>query len=158
MDRWRKFQRLPWPERWMLIQALIMLPLTALAIQWCGFRRLHAALAFLAYKHHVPGRPHEQTSPYAYAIARMVRAAAWHGPYRANCLQQSLAIWWLLHRQGLASDLRFGVRKEAGRIEVHAWVEYLGRVLNDGDDVYHRFALFDQAIIPLQVTLSSSGR
>ena len=65
--------------------------------------------------------------------------------------RQSLALWWLLRRQGIASDLRLGMRKDASRFEAHAWVEYLGRVLNDRNDVHRRFAPFDRAIVPVQV-------
>ncbi len=61
----------------------------------------------------------------------MVQAAARHGVYSATCLPQSLTLWWLLRRQGIKSDLRFGARKEAGLMEAHAWVELSGIPLNE---------------------------
>jgi hypothetical protein len=69
--------------------------------------------------------------------------------YRATCLPRSLALWWLLRRRGIAADLRIGVRKEGGRFEAHAWTEWRGTVLNDGDDVGERFAVFQRAIKPV---------
>jgi len=53
-----------------------------------------------------------------------------------------LTLWWLLGRQGIASELRIGVRKEQGRFEAHSWVEYEGVTLNDELDVGSRFAAF----------------
>lgn len=78
----------------------------------------------------------------------MVQAAARHGAYRATCLPQSLTLWWLLRRQGIKSDLRFGARKEAGRMEAHAWVELDGIPLNETLDVDQRFQPFERAVIP----------
>ena len=76
----------------------------------------------------------------------MVRLAANHGAYRANCLKQSLVIWWLLQRYGIESTLRIGVRKEAAVLEAHAWVECFGQPLNDGPDIQQRFFPFDQIL------------
>ena len=84
----------------------------------------------------------------ARATMRMVRAAAWHGPYHATCLPQSITLWWLLLRQGIESDLRFGARKEEGQLEAHAWVEFKGLPLNETERVRQRFAAFDRSIIP----------
>ena len=44
-------------------------------------------------------------------IARMIAVAAAHGPYRANCLKQSLVLWWMLARRDTHSEIRFGVPK-----------------------------------------------
>ncbi len=55
--------------------------------------------------------------------------AASHGPYRATCLRQSLALWLLLRRRGIPAELRIGVRKEGGDLQAHAWVEHQGATL-----------------------------
>ena len=145
MGSWSKFEQLSWSERWLFVQALLLLPLTALALQLFGFRRLQSALASLA--------PSEESQEQvdtlvqqAYVITKLVKVAARIGPYHANCLQQSLVLWWLLRRQGIETDIRIGVRKETSPFEAHAWVEYLGLVLNDSADVYQRFAVFDRVI------------
>jgi hypothetical protein len=76
-----------------------------------------------------------------------VRLAAFYGPYRANCLEQSLVIWWILRRQGLGCELRIGVRKQGSHFEAHAWVECQGVALNEENDVYQRFAPFNRPFI-----------
>jgi len=136
-------------ERWLLAQALILLPLTALALRLMGFHRWQTLLAQLT-----PVRSGAETDDATRigagrATAQLVDAAARHGAYRASCLPRSLALWWLLRRRGIEGDLRIGVRKEAGQIQAHAWVEYRGAVLNDGRDVSERYAAFDRAILPV---------
>jgi hypothetical protein len=86
--------------------------------------------------------------PKARVTARMVEVAARHNPFRLLCLPRSLALWWLLRRQGIGSDLRIGVTPNESGLEKHAWVEYNGVALNDQDDVNERFAPFYTAITP----------
>jgi hypothetical protein len=149
MGKWRKFQRLTWPERGFFCLALFLLPVTALALRLMGLRRTQAVLMRLTPSPEPQGE-NERGSPDqpARVIAELVRAAASHGPYRANCLKQSLVLWWLLRARGNDSNLYFGVRKAPGGMEAHAWVECGGRPLNDRADVYLRFTPFDRAIVP----------
>ena len=79
----------------------------------------------------------------------MVRAAGSHGIGHRNCPKESLAIWWLLARQSIASDLRLGVRKDGEKFETHAWVECGGTPLNDPDTKLPDFATFDVAVASL---------
>jgi hypothetical protein len=146
---WSRAWRLSSAERRALAQALVLLPLTALALWLVGFRRWQAALARVAPVEVSPdGRDEADAIREGRAVARLVDAAARHGPYRATCLPRSLVLWWLLRRRGIDGQLRIGVRKEAGRFEAHAWTEFRGTVLNDGEDVRERFAAFDRAILP----------
>ena len=145
MGSWSKFEQLSWSERWLFVQALLLLPLTALALQLFGFRRLQSAFASCAPSQESQEKV-DTLVQQAYVITKLVKAAARIGPYHANCLQQSLVLWWLLRRQGIETDIRIGVRKETSPFEAHAWVEYLGLVLNDSADVYQRFAVFDRVI------------
>lgn len=158
VNSWRKLHKLSRLELTLLAQALLLLPLTALCVRFFGFRRLYAAMAKLSRGDKCVAATVTQSQPradakcltQAYAIARIVSLASWRGFYRANCLQQSLVLWWLLRRQGIETDLRIGVRKHEQRFEAHAWVEYLGIVLNDRNDVHQRFAPFAGAILPLK--------
>jgi hypothetical protein len=143
----KKTRELSGAERWLLAQALLALPLVALGLRCWGFRRLQARLnqgAALALQSPAIKSDMDQ----ARATARMVRTAACHNLFRPTCLPQSLVLWWLLRRQGLAGELHIGVRPEASRLEAHAWVEFQGQPLNDGADVGRRFAPFSREIIP----------
>jgi hypothetical protein len=92
-----------------------------------------------------------QTRDHAARVAqtvRMVRAAAHYGFGRRTCLQKSLTLWWLLRRQGISSNLRLGARKTGDKFEAHAWIEYNGTALDDGDEPAKQYAVFDGAFSP----------
>ena len=138
---WGKLYRLDRAERCLLTQALLLLPLTALALRCFGFRRLYPKAAVLWTAPGVTSVDAEETLHRACTTARMVAIAARNCPAPTSCLERSLTLWWLLHRQGIASELCLGVRKAAGQFEAHAWVECAGRVLNDRADVQQRFTV-----------------
>ncbi len=58
---------------------------------------------------------------------RCVILAARNHIYIMGCLRQALALKWLLGRQGVPTEVRFGVRKEADQLLAHAWLEYEGQ-------------------------------
>jgi len=80
---------------------------------------------------------------------RMVRAAVRNSPGHPTCLEESLALWWLLGRQGIRSSLRVGVRKDGEKFEAHAWVERDGMALNEPESKHKHFAAFDAALASL---------
>jgi hypothetical protein len=146
---WRKFQRLSWSERGFFFLSLLLLPITGVALRILGLRRTQLILLSLTPNPGFPGEVNEPTrNEEALGLARLVKAAATHGPYRANCLKQSLVLWWLLRLRRIESDFRLGVTKSATGMRAHAWVERQGRPLNDREDVAVRFAPFQRAIVP----------
>lgn len=63
-------------------------------------------------------------------IGWAVSVAGRHVPGGGTCLPQALATHVLLEREGYAARLHIGVAKdEDGRLQAHAWVESLGRVV-----------------------------
>jgi hypothetical protein len=140
-----KLRRLTPAEWCWLGQALVLLPASGLALRLVGFQRWQAVLGRFAPRER-PTAP--SVDPPIEQTARMVRVAAAHGLAPATCLEQSLALWWLLRREGVASEVRVGVRKGSGRLEAHAWVEVGGRVLNDRSDVGDAFAPFSVPVTP----------
>jgi len=143
----KKIRELSGADRWLLVQAFLALPLVALGLRCWGFRRLQAGLQQVP-----PESPRSDDRradlDQARVTARLVQVAARYGLFRPTCLPQSLALWWLLRRQGIGADLRIGVTPKEGRLEAHAWVEFMGVALNDQDDVHERFAPFHAAITP----------
>ena len=147
MSKWHKLRGLSRPERLLLVQAAVALPAVAVLIRVKGLgpcQRLLARLTPAAMKSATGADGSAESL--ARAVGRIVTAAAAHGPYRANCLQRSVVIWWLLRRRGLEGELRIGARKEGGRFDAHAWVEFSGRALNESRDVGARFAVFERPV------------
>ena len=60
-----------------------------------------------------------------------------------NCLSQSLALWWVLARDGVTTSLCIGARRRGGAFGAHAWVEHNGTPLNAGGRIRNKFATFD---------------
>ena len=93
---------------------------------------------------HPPQPPPAAHLPQAAALAEAFAGTRRAFPLpRANCLVESLTLWWELRRSGLAADLRVGVRLIDGRLESHAWVEYDGRVLNDAGRIARLYTPLD---------------
>ena len=83
---WQKFIELPRSEQWLLLQALLVLPLIGLGLRLLGLRRLQNLLSHCPLKKPGGASPEEVISTVAQAQARMVQVAARHGLYRATCL------------------------------------------------------------------------
>ena len=81
--------------------------------------------------------------------SRMVNAAIGHIWRASTCLEKSLALWWLLGRQGIACEVRIGARKQGGKFEAHAWLERDGVAVNEPQQEHRHYAAFDAAF-PLQ--------
>jgi hypothetical protein len=148
LPNWGKFRRLPRQERWVLLQALALLPLTALALRWLGLRRWQTLLARWA-----PDREGEALAEpplTAQAVARLVEVAGRFGLCRGTCLQRSVVLWWLLRRRRLGAELRIGVRRAGGRLAAHAWVECGGLALDGPAGMAEPFVPFARPIVPLQ--------
>ena len=148
----RRFCSLPIADQWLLVKLAIAIRLVTVGLHSFGFKGVyqlldrisaqvvspvvshadevdrHKRLLFLAYRHIVDGQ----------------------------CLARALVLWCLLKRQGVETTLRFGVRKQKGQFEAHAWVEYQGQPLTSDPYVQQRFSPFTESLLPQG--LSTKGR
>jgi hypothetical protein len=113
-----------------------------------GFQRLERALVrFLPVRRTRATPDAERDVSTARHCATLVGIAARRGPFRGNCLQRSLTLWWLLSRQSVPAEVRVGVRTVSGKLEAHAWVEVRGQIIADRADVRQQYAAFDRALL-----------
>lgn len=146
LEQWRGLA--PW-ERRLLVRIALLLPVIGLGLRVFGYVKTHGLLERHGDRVAVSKScPAISESECARSIARLVGIAARHGPYRANCLRQSLALCWLLRRRSVRTELRIGVRKENQEFQAHAWVEYQGNVLADTSGTASAFTAFDSAVPP----------
>jgi hypothetical protein len=142
--RLEKWRALAVRERWLLVEIAALLSVIGGALRLLGFKRTHRILAGSSAA--AAGTRDESGADAVLAMAerlgQLVSIAARHGPYRATCLRQSLALWWLLRRRGISAELRIGVGRPAGRLGAHAWVELHGRVVNDSATVADTYAIY----------------
>ncbi len=149
--KYRSFWSLDPLSRWLLLQALLLLPLVALSLNLGGVKWTQGSLARLLPAARMPLQDGDRLSKIV-QTTRMVQLAVKYCQPWAKCLQKSLVLWGLLRHQGIDSELRIGVRREASNFEAHAWVESEGFVLNDTQDVGERFAMFER---PIEANLPS---
>jgi hypothetical protein len=142
-EQLRRFSALERPARGIFLRASLLLPLLSFALRLRGLQKTQDFLRkFLPVS---AATKSSATFERALLTVRMVRAAARRGFRQTTCLEESLALWWLLGRQGTASDLRIGVRRDAERFEAHAWIEYEGKALNEPQAQHQHYAAFDSA-------------
>lgn len=117
-----------------MLEAAGGLLITRAALALAGYRRWKAAIEWLTPGAQAPGdsfaRPEIE---FARAIERWQMAAARHLPFKTNCLDRAMALWWMLRRRGVAAELCIGARKAYGQFEAHAWVEVGGAAIDEGN-------------------------
>jgi Transglutaminase-like superfamily len=137
---WKKFQQLSWAEKFLLAQALFLLPVNVLGLRILGFRRWQSVLERMM----ISRRTNTVDVTTAQGIACVINLAAAQ-MFRAVCLPRSMTLWWMLRQRGIASELRIGVRKKDDIFTAHAWLECQGIVLNDSAEVSTDFTAFTPA-------------
>jgi hypothetical protein len=95
--------------------ASVLLPMISSSLCLRGFRQTKTTLQYFVSAPH--GLQDASAQERAALTARAVRAVWRSGIGHPDCLNASLlTLWWLLARQGIASDLRVGVRKDGEEI------------------------------------------
>jgi hypothetical protein len=130
---WR-FAVLANPERQLLVEAWLRLTMAAIALRFLGFRRLIGGTAPAV-------KPATNTLDPSVIQRRAtsIERAARHLFLPAMCLPRSIALHQWLRRDGIASELRIGVRKLGSGMAAHAWVEVNGSVVYESTDAASRF-------------------
>jgi hypothetical protein len=141
----RKLARLDKAERWLLVEAAIVVPVVRLALMILPFRFVHRAVVSTTRGARRFFASQSQTPE---SIAQRVAAVAARVP-RASCVTQALAASLLLARYGYPATLRIGVaRNDDGTLRAHAWLESDGRTLFGGPDA--GFVAFPPAALSRQ--------
>jgi hypothetical protein len=143
-EKLRRFSALEREAQKLFLRAMALLPAVALSLRWRGFRATQSTLQkYLSNE--IPEIDSGLVNKRMALTAHMVNAADRHGLVHPSCLAKSLALWWLLGRQGIHSQLRIGISKENEKFEAHAWVERDGTAVNEPEERHHHYAAFDAA-------------
>jgi len=139
--------------RGIFLRATAVLPVIFISLKMRGFG---ATQEFLLRSFPIAPQTSQQDSIHvvddrkrAQLTSRMINAAVRHVWRASTCLEKSLALWWLLGRQGIACEVRIGARKQGGKFEAHAWLERDGVAINEPQQEHRHYAAFDAAF-PLQ--------
>jgi hypothetical protein len=127
MRRLHSLLRLTWRERLLWLQALFVIGVVRLALWGLPFLGVQAALSKW-------GQRSRRSGSTAFGVPRvgqMVASASRYVP-GATCLVQALAAQFLLAREGIFTELKIGVLKNAGSLHGHAWLELEGKPVFGG--------------------------
>lgn len=128
MKRLRAWLELSWSERWLLLRLALALPLVAGLLRAAGYVRSRRWLEAASNIKNVRDGS-EADLQQAQRLAQLTGLIGRHGAVTATCLRQSLLVYWWLRRQGLAPELKIGVRKQGQVFDAHSWVELRGQPL-----------------------------
>ena len=130
----------------MLWRAAFLLPWAKASLHWRGYNATYSSLQKRLTAIFPPyGKP-KNISEQVPRTCRMLGAAERRLPIKFTCLEESLILWYLLRKQGIASRLRIGVRKVNEKFEAHAWVEQEGVALNQPGQLHRHYSAFEQEI------------
>jgi hypothetical protein len=116
-SRWHKLRSLSFSEVWFLMQAAAAVVGFDVAFKLFSSK---TCLALFGRKGSARGR---RQGVNLQGMAWLVDVADRYAPGRSSCLRQSAALAWLLHRRGIATNLRIGVAQKGERIVAHSWLE-----------------------------------
>jgi hypothetical protein len=139
--RWKSWGKLNRKQKKIFFYSLVYLNLTNFLLSLFRYQDLYNFL-----KDRIPLKerlPQDIAILQAIEMAEVVELAARRRLVNATCLRRSLVLWYLLRREGIDSNLRFGVRKAAAEIMGHAWVEIEGSVINDDESITKQFTPMD---------------
>ena len=118
------FRRLTWKRRLLLLEALLFLSLSSLAVKWLPFRLV------MKLAERVPSLrrpPAGDAEPIVSDIRWAVEAWAARLPWRTVCFQIGLAVHLMLRLRGLPAVLHYGVRQNPEKgLQAHVWITRSG--------------------------------
>lgn len=122
-----RFYRLSRERRELLWRAAIVLTAASVAVALLPFKK---AIEFGA----IPLKRADEVTPDDCVWA--VEAVARRVPWRAMCIQKSLAVQRLLRSGGVDAVLHYGVNRstESGELQAHAWVSVSGETVIGGEE------------------------
>lgn len=136
--RLARWLELPPGERWLLLELMGGLPVLSALLRVFGVVRTRRWLERIS-RNAAPRTAESDDLDSAQRLAQLADIAGRRGAITATCLRQSLLVYWLLRRRGLAPELKIGVRKEQSAFDAHAWVELRGVALGQTNLVHSPF-------------------
>jgi len=135
MRRLRKFLALSAAGRAIVLRSLLLLPVVGALLRLRGMER---TCAWLARRRTIAVGEVAALAPREIAVLVGASGAL----LQARCLPRSLVLWHFLRERATSAEIRLGVAKRAdGGLSAHAWVEFGGSPLNEGADLFQRYAV-----------------
>jgi len=128
---------LPASDLWILAQAWILLLLVDLGLRWLPFKFV---MQWLRSSERFVFRKNSKVDPAHFKrLSHLVKLVGRNHLYEMTCLRQALVLRRLLLMENIVTQLQIGVRKEAGSISAHAWLEENGNPLEQSENPIRDF-------------------
>ena len=128
ISRLGRFASLSRENKLLLLETLSLMAFVTLGFRLAGVRRTRAALGKWAEKpRRETGAPLDRIRAARRSLAIVRRGTGIAG----TCLSRSFALWAVLRRRGVETQLQIGYRKRGERFEGHAWLEFEGHPINE---------------------------
>lgn len=135
----RRWRELDGGQRRQLMWMMLALPVVDANLRIAGYVRTRRWLERMS-RNEAPHRASPTEMDASISATRIAAIAGRRGPVAATCLRQSLLLFWLLRRRGLAPELKLGVLKQDGAVDAHAWVELEGQSLDPQPIAHQAFS------------------
>lgn len=135
VEVWRSWT---WQERRLFVEAWLLLLLIDLALRVVPFGQVRTYVARQLDTRRA-GKAGDEVLAIEH-LRQLVDVASRHHLYVMRCLRRALTLQWLLGREGIATTLEIGVRKEAQDLRAHAWLEHNGRLVGERGENTDGFA------------------
>ena len=130
------------PKDWLLfIQAWIWLLLFDLGLRTRPFPELQTFAARLIPN---PTLSPEQTENLLLTLRIAIDRAHYNHLYPMTCLRRALTLQRLLAKRGISTELKIGARKDNGKLNAHAWIEYQGQTIGEPEEITERFSVLEK--------------
>jgi len=126
-----------WSDWGILVRAWLELLYVDILLRTQPFPRVRQAV--MVHRNETRQIPSDQAWQIIRRYQRLVGVASHYHLYPMECLRQALTLQAMLAGQGIATLLRFGVRKETGRLFAHAWLDYESESIELDHSVTERF-------------------
>ncbi|HEX4784359.1 MAG TPA: lasso peptide biosynthesis B2 protein [Candidatus Sulfotelmatobacter sp.] len=131
----QQFLRLSSKQRWLVLQATVILPVTYAGLELFGFQNLLTLM-----QRFTPGPGRVRSPEELQADSTLFTAVVRRFPLPMRCLGRSVALCWLLRLRRVNATVHIGVRKNQHDLDAHAWVQCGDFVINEAEDVAQRYA------------------
>ncbi len=134
-------------DRRTAVLAWLLLPAVDLGLRLLPFRLVRRILMRLAGW--LPLSSAIDPRPVAEAGYRLVAAAARRHLWAMQCLRRTLVLETLLRARGVATELRFGARRDGSGLEAHCWLVLDGVPVGESRESLARYAPLESPERPL---------
>lgn len=142
--RFRSLGRMPWSDRALAFESLLMLAVARVFVKATKGRNLVSRIGgkpILAPEAGVSATPCGPSSRVGAMVERIARATWW----RSMCLEKALAGKWMLRRRGIPSTMYVGMARRDGEFVAHAWLVGDGQTVTGGSKtIYAPLAAFGE--------------